>query len=290
MGTGGKALFYVTPHTVGALIETVSTAEKSGVAYAVIGNATNILFSDNGFDGAIVSTVKINGIELCKDGIYTECGAPLPRLSSFALENGFTGFEGLVSIPATVGGALISNAGAFGCEAADNLLFFSVYLPKEDRVEVRTPSTYPFSYRKSNATEGGAILLSALFKANAGDTGVIYAKMTENKEKRRASQPIGARSVGSFFKRPDYTLENKGALPDFYGKSAAELIDLCGLKGERVGGAEVSKKHAGFIINSDNATTKEVVALADKVRQTVFEMTGVVLNEECVILSDNVKK
>lgn len=290
MGTGGKARFFVTPHTAGTLIETLKAAEKSSISYALIGNATNVLFSDDGFDGAVISTKRINGIYL-KDGmIYVESGTSLPALSGFALENGFSGFEGLVSIPATVGGALTSNAGAFGCEIADRLVSFSVYIPSKDRIEVRTPKSHPFSYRKSSATDGGAVILSASFSADVGDRDEIFAKMMQNKEKRKLTQPIGVKSVGSFFKRPSYTEENKAVSVAYYGKSAGELIDLCGLKGKRAGGAEVSKKHAGFIINSGNATTGDVLALANEVKKAVFEKTGVKLCEECVKIEADKKQ
>ena len=282
MGTGGNTRLFVTPYTVGSLIDTAKEAEKSGIYYAVIGNATNVLFPDEGVCGAVISTKRINGIFL-KDGrIHAECGVTLPALSSFALRHALSGFEGLVSIPATVGGALTTNAGAFGCEIKDRLVSFSVYIPSENRVVVRTPKSHPFSYRKSRATEGEAVILSAVFSANAGDRAKIFAKMTENREKRRLSQPTGVKSVGSFFKKPDYTVENKAVSSTYYGKSAGELIDLCGLKGKRVGGAEVSKKHAGFITNTKNATTGDVLALASEVKQEVFERTGVRLCEECV--------
>lgn len=284
MGTGGKATFFVTPNTATALIDTVRSAESSGIYYTVIGNATNLLFSDLGFHGAVISTKRINTLCLNNGLIFAECGTPLPRLSHFALENAFSGFEGLVSIPATVGGALVSNAGAFGNEISDNLVSFSVYLPKTDAVEERTPKDFPFSYRKSHATDGGGIILSACFSKNNGDRGEISAKMVQNRERRRRSQPTGVKSVGSFFKKPDYIGINKDVSTMYYGKSAGELIELCGLKGKTVGGAAVSEKHAGFIINKNSATTNDVKKLACEVKLTVLQKTGVILTEECVIV------
>lgn len=284
IGTGGEASFFVTPFSSETLIKTVKSARDNGIAFTVIGNATNILFPDEGFDGAVISTRKMNAVSV-KDGlILADCGVSLPKLSSLALENAFTGFEGLVSIPATVGGALVTNAGAYGCEIADSLLSFSVFLPESGEVKPRLPKDYPFSYRLSHATDGGAIILSAIFEGKPGTHSEISAKMSENREKRRASQPTGVKSVGSFFKKPDYATLNKSVSPDYFGKSAGELIDLCGFKGMSVGGACVSEKHAGFLINLGNATTADFLQLSEIIKRKVFEKTGVRLTEECVII------
>ncbi len=284
IGTGGEARFFVTPYTADALIKTVETAKKRGIRFTVIGSATNILFSDEGFDGAVISTKKMSVASVRNGLIYADCGTPLPALSGLALENSFTGFEGLVSIPATVGGALASNAGAFGNEIADNLISFSVFLPESGKLETRLPRDFPFSYRQSHATDGGAIILSAVFEGKAGVPSEISAKMSKNREKRKAAQPTGVKSVGSFFKKPDYAVLNKNVPLPYYGKSAGELIDICGLKGVSVGGACVSEKHAGFLINRGGATTADFLKLSSEIKRTVFEKTGVLLTEECVRL------
>ncbi len=284
IGTGGDARFFVTPYTADALINTVKAAKSDGVRYTVIGNATNILFPDEGLDGAVISTRKMNRVSV-KDGfILADCGVSLPKLSSLALESSFTGFEGLVSIPATVGGALVTNAGAYGCEIANSLVSFSVFIPESGEVKTRLPRDYPFSYRLSHATDGGAIILSATFKGKPGTYSEISAKMSKNKEKRKLSQPIGVKSVGSFFKKPDYVTLNKNVSPDYFGKSAGELIDFCGLKGLSVGGACVSEKHAGFLVNIGNAATADFLQLSKIIKHMVFEKTGVRLTEECVII------
>ncbi len=290
IGTGGTARFFVTPYTADALIKTVDAAKKHGVRFTVIGNATNILFPDGKFDGAIISTRKICGVSVRDGLIYADCGTPLPSLSKAALENAFTGFEGLVSIPATVGGALVSNAGAYGCEISDNLISFSVYLPESGRLETRLPKDFPFSYRLSCATDGGAIILSAVFEGRTAARSEISKRMSENKEKRKNTQPSGVKSVGSFFRKPDYVTLNKNVPPPYYGKSAGELIDICGLKGAAVGGACVSEKHAGFLINQGGATTDDFLKLSGEIKATVFEKTGVRLAEECVILPSINKK
>jgi UDP-N-acetylmuramate dehydrogenase len=271
----------VLPKSIEALISVIKKAESLGIGYAVIGNATNIIFSDSGFDGAIISTRLINRINMqSKNIICAECGATLPRLSYFAAENSFGGFEGLCSIPATVGGAISLNAGAFGNEISDRLISFKVYIPRKDRVEIRDTLKYQFSYRKSRATDGGAIILSALFEAIPADKSEILQRISKNKEKRRLSQPTGVKSVGSYFKKPDYSVQ-KDVSPLYYGKSAGELIELCGLKGFSVGGASVSQKHANFLINTDGkASSDDIFLLAETVKRVVLERTGVKLFEE----------
>lgn len=281
IGTGGRAQIFVLPKSTEALISVIKKAESLGIGYSVIGNATNIIFSDSGFDGAIISTKLINRINMqIKDVIYAECGVSLPRLSSFAAEHSFGGFEGLCSVPATVGGAISLNAGAFGNEISDRLISFKVYIPREDRVETRDKLKYQFSYRKSQATDGGAIILSALFEAIPADKSEILQRISKNREKRKLSQPTGVKSVGSYFKKPDYSVQ-KDVSPLYYGKSAGELIELCGLKGFSVGGASVSQKHANFLINTDGkASSEDVFLLAETVKRVVFERTGIKLFEE----------
>lgn len=285
MGTGGEASFYVTPFNTDALIETVDAAEKCGLYYTVIGNATNLIFSDEGFDGAVISTKRLSAVAVDGRLLHAECGSSLPALSATALSRSLTGLEGLVSIPGSVGGALVSNAGAFGNEISDGLLYFSVYLPKTGVFEIRTPRTHPFSYRKSHATDGGAIILSATFSLTLSDKTEIAEKMRKNVEKRRLSQPIGVKSVGSFFKKPDYADPSRSAYPEYSGKSAGELIDLCGLKGKRIGDAAVSEKHAGFLVNLGKAKAEDILRLAAEVKAEVLQRTGVTLTEECVKLA-----
>jgi UDP-N-acetylmuramate dehydrogenase len=280
-GIGGKARVFVIPYDTDTLCDTVTLAASAG-RYIIIGNASNLLFDDRGFSGTVISTARIRAVELteiervgkiggCERVISALCGVSLPQLSAFALRNGITGFEGLCSIPATVGGALCQNAGAYGQAISDTLIAYEAFYP--DKREKRTVFVGGecFSYRKSPIGKQGEAVLCAYFRAESAECGQILEKMEKNKACRLASQPIGARSAGSYFRRPE------GA----DGKSAGELIDKSGLKGLSVGGAEVSVKHANFIINkSGSATACDVLRLADTVKKTVFLNCGVMLCEE----------
>ena len=284
-GIGGPAAMIVYPLDAEALKRTAAEAFSSGTRSIVVGNATNLLFDDLGFDGMVISCASLKRVqypyrtERDPDGreyIYAECGASLPQLVNTVSRGGITGFEGLCSVPATVGGAIVSNAGAFGCEISDKLLSFEVFEPRTGTTRNRTKRETRFSYRESGAVMPGEVILCALFAAEKGDPEEISERLFAAKKKRLASQPQGVRSAGSYFKRPD---AGEGFIP-FRGLSAGELIDRCGLKGLRVGGAEVSEKHANFIINKGGATCRDVLTLAERIRETVFMVTGVTLSEE----------
>ena len=293
MGTGGRAEFYVTPYDIQTLVMTVREAGKYG-RYKVIGNASNLIFDDRGFCGTVISTVKIRASGVlrqprnaeesrifAKTGarvlMYATCGTWLPSLSLAAKNLGYTGFEGLCSIPATVGGALYTNAGAFGCEISDNLAALSIYLPEIEKTGLIFRDEMTFSYRKSSVGKSGEIVLCAYFFVRDGNRSKILEKTEESKKKRAATQPIGVRSAGSYFKRPDPG-EGKAA---YRGKSAGELIELCGLKGCTVRGAQVSEKHGNFIINaSGKSRSSDIITLARKVKKKVYEKCGVRLVEE----------
>ena len=291
-GIGGRARVFVIPKDTETFTDTVRLASKYG-RYAVIGNASNLLFDDKGFFGTVISTVNLRTVgiltkpRLCEDNavlkksgekrvIKADCGVMLPTLAAFALKNAFTGFEGLCSVPATVGGAIFMNASAYGTEISDKLIAYEIYCAEEDEKRLVFADKSAFSYRKSPIGKNGEILLCAYFKAEAGDTEQIKARMEQCKGFRAASQPIGERSAGSFFKRPNVSDPQS----PFFEKSAGELIDLCGLKGTCVGGAAVSQKHANFIVNKGGATASDVRSLADKIKKTVHKRFGIMLCEE----------
>lgn len=292
-GIGGRARVFVVPFDTEALCLVINLARKNG-RYLVIGNASNLLFDDRGYAGTVISTVKIREISVkshpitvtdsrvfekinAKALLYASCGCMLPLLSATALNHGFTGFEGLCSIPATVGGAVRSNAGAFGTEISDTLVACEMFYPSNGKIELVFPDRSAFSYRKSTVCSGGGIVLSAYFVAKEGEKENIKSRMDRVKTLRASSQPIAVKSAGSYFKRPD---ERCGKM-QYRGKSAGELIDRCGLKGLSVGGASVSSKHANFIVNeSGNASANNVLALAKKIKSRVFAITGIRLSEE----------
>lgn len=289
---GGKARFFIMPHDEQTLIRTVSMARKAG-RYEVIGNASNLLFDDRGFSGSIISTVKIKELSLIekpsspsekrifvREGdmgvIKASCGTMLPSLSEFCRKNSISGFSGLCSIPATVGGAICLNAGAYGGEISDELIAIEVYRPKSDEKLTLLVDRRDFSYRKSPICGSGDIVLSAYFAANSGDGTEISERIKKNKALRICTQPVGQKSAGSYFLRPN-ALEGK---TEFCGKSAGEIIDMCGLKGMSVGEAMVSEKHAGFLVNTGRATAKDVRRLAEKVKRVVYKKSMVRLIEE----------
>lgn len=301
-GIGGCARVFVLPCDKEALVATVHFASRVG-GCAVIGNASNMLFDDCGFNGTVISTVKLKGISrIChpqnelqngifdafnrKELICTLCGTTLPSLSVYALKNSIVGFEGLCSIPATVGGAICLNAGAYGNEISDRLVAYEVYLLKENKVCLKTVSKSDFSYRSSPIAKNGEILLNAYFSVENGSAEQIKARIERNKRLRAELQPVGAKCAGSYFKRPN---ESEG-LPLYRGKSAGQIIDMCGLKGMSVGGAQVSSKHGNFIVNRDGkASARDVMRLARRIKRTVYRRTRIKLVEEVEFLGSNGK-
>ena len=271
-GIGGNAAFFVVPRNIPSLKEILRILYEQKERYIVIGNASNLLFSDYGFDGAVISTKSLCSLREENGALIAECGVTLPRLSGYCAERGFAGFEGLCSIPATVGGAVRMNAGAFGCEISDKLIYVSVYSPESDKTVTKNKENCGFSYRHSLAAGENEVILEARFIPETGKTADILAKMDINRQKRAQNQPTGVRSAGSYFKKPKSE------------KSAGELIELCGLKGKRIGGAAISEKHGNFIINEKSARAKDVLALAKLVKETVFQKTGIILSEEVLYI------
>lgn len=265
---GGAAKLVLAPESADEVIRCVQKLRKFGVAYLVIGSASNLLFDDRGFDGAVIRTYKLKGVRFSEGVVIADAGVSLSYLCRFAAMHGLFGLHGLCGIPGTVGGSVITAAGAFGCNIYDHICGVTVYLPDEDRIASIPLGAADFSYRKSPDTLKDAVILNVSFKLPSGERTDIEERMSLCQEKRRLTQPHGAASAGSYFKRPD------GAPP------AAYLIDRAGLKGMRIGDAVVSEKHAGFIVNIGNATALDVLRLAERVKETVFCKFGVLLTEE----------
>ncbi|MCL2053944.1 MAG: UDP-N-acetylmuramate dehydrogenase [Oscillospiraceae bacterium] len=271
-------------------------AHKFKIPYYIFGNGSNLIVDDLGLRGVVFlfgedfSGVWIHSTNLdeivcdCKTALITcEAGTPLSKLSRFALDNQMTGFEFLYGIPGTVGGAVYMNAGAYGGEIKDVILTAQA-IDEEgnthfyvngaaDSVKSRPANDLELSYRSSVFMRNHHVIQAAVFKAEKGVYYEIKAKMDEIIEKRRGKQPLEYPSAGSTFKRPE-------------GSYAALLIEQCGLKGLSVGGAEVSQKHSGFIINKNGASFNDLMALIEKVKEAVFEKTGIMLECEPEILSD----
>ncbi len=271
---GGTADYAVFPDSADKLIRAIRALRTCGVSFEVVGNSSNILFSDDGYRGAVISTRKIANARIEGDRLICGCGAMLPAISRLAADNSLSGLEFACGIPATLGGAVVMNAGAHGSEISRMIVRCAAYDTEGDRVIELTAEECGFSYRHSIFSENPALVcLEAEFELRIDREHAIKERMKEYSEKRRGSQPLDKPNAGSFFKRPE-------------GYFAAKLIDECDLKGYRVGGACVSEKHAGFIVNLGGATCADVLAVAEHVSKTVFEATGIKLEREVrVILS-----
>ncbi len=269
MGVGGCAKFYAVPESVYTFNLCVKAAKDSGVKYKIIGNGTNLLVSDDGYDGFIICTKNLNRVLLDRGEIVALCGTPLSKLVAFTAGAGRTGAEGLAGIPATVGGAIFQNAGAFGYSVSDYL--YEVTSVKNGETVRRKKSECGFGYRTSAFKASGEFIVSARFRFPKRKA-VIKQKFPDFAAKRRNSQPYG-RTCGSVFLNPE-------------GDSAGRLIEAAGLKGLRVGGATVSDKHANFIVAGSVASARDVYMLIDKIKREVYEKFGVRLKEEVEYLGE----
>ena len=271
---GGPVRALAVPEDVISLSRLCSILKDNHIAPMMLGNGTNILFPDEGLEELfLVSTEKLTKMFLLPDGaIYAEAGVSLSKLASFAQQNSLAGLEFASGIPGTVGGGTIMNAGAYGGELKDVIeSVVCLYVPEQRLYELSNEQC-AFSYRTSLFKRlGGCLILSVVFRLAAGDGEDIAAKMRELNERRRDKQPLDLPSAGSAFKRPE-------------GYFAAALIDEAGLKGFRIGGAQVSEKHAGFVVNVGGATSHDVYDLLMHVRKTVYEQKGIALEPEIIIL------
>lgn len=265
---GGPATRFVTVYNETQLEKVVSAANQSNIRIFMLGKGSNLLIDDAGIDAVVI---KLEGdfkeIRLISPTkIYAPAGASLAALGRFALENNLTGLEFSWGIPGSVGGAVYMNAGAYGGEMKNVVSSASYLLGSE--IHSASGDDLKFSYRKSRFTNSNEIILGAEFDLTQGNYDEIHLLMEDLMNKRKTKQPYDLPSAGSVFKRPD-------------GYFAAALIEECGLKGASVGGAMVSEKHSGFIINSGNSTCNDVVMLIEKIKQTVWDKKQVKL--ECEV-------
>ena len=266
--TGGNADIYITPETIEEL-EQILKLNKNVV---VLGNGSNVLVTDKGIRGIVVSLRKLNQYKVEDNVIFADCGLPVAKLSHIAKDNGLTGMEFSCGIPGTVGGAVYMNAGAYGGEMKD-VVVETTYLDKQT-LEIKTCENHEFVYRGSifsNKVDG--IILRTKIQLKHGNKEEIENKMKENMQSRNTKQPVNKPSAGSTFKRQE-------------GVIAAKLIDEAGLKGHRIGGAEVSTLHAGFIINTGDATSQDILDLIAYVQKVVQEKYQVLLEPEVKILGE----
>ncbi|MBE7033373.1 MAG: UDP-N-acetylmuramate dehydrogenase [Ruminococcaceae bacterium] len=265
--TGGNADMVIYPTTSAELKSVVEFLFDCKKQYYILGNGSNLLVSDDGIKKPIICLGKnFASIDVFDNCITAKSGAFLSAIARKAYEESLTGFEFAAGIPGTLGGALMMNAGAYGGEMKDVVEAVS-FMDSTGQEYVVSGEEMEFSYRKSALSDTDCIITGATIKLSHGDKNVINEKMADLAARRRDKQPLEFPSAGSTFKRP-------------VGYFAGALIEDCNLKGVSVGGAQVSEKHAGFIINKDNATTNDILNLIDLVRNTVYEKHGVFLETE----------
>lgn len=265
--TGGNADYLVTPTSKEEIIELL----KIDISKTVIGNGSNLLVKDGGIRGLVIQLSKNDRYTINENVIEAGSGIFVAKLSQLALKEGLTGLEFACGIPGTLGGAIYMNAGAYGGEMS-NVVVETEFL--KENGEIETITDHQFAYRKSIFQNMNGIILSSRLKLEKGNVDEIKSKMDEYKTVRNTKQPINFPSAGSTFKRPE-------------GYFAGKLIEDAGLKGYRIGGAEVSTLHAGFVINADNATSKDILELISYIQKTVNEKFGVNLETEVKIIGED---
>ena len=270
---GGPADALALPKTPEEVAEVVHFCHEHAQPYYVLGNGSNLLVSDEGYRGLVLQLYRnFNDIQVNGETITVQSGAMLAAVARTAYQTGLTGLEFASGIPGTIGGAVVMNAGAYGGEMKHVLREVTV-LTKEGEVLVIPAKALELGYRTSVIPKNGWIVLGAVLQLKKGDQEQILARMEELKEQRITKQPLDLPSAGSTFKRPE-------------GYFAGKLIMDAGLRGFTVGGAQVSEKHCGFVVNRGNATAADVWELICEVKRRVKEMTGVELEPEVKLLGD----
>ena len=264
---GGNADYFVTPDNVEQLKDAIKLCNESKVDYIVLGNGSNVLVSDKGIRGVVIQLQScLNDISVDGERIYAMAGALLSKIAAEAVKHGLAGFEFAAGIPGSLGGAVLMNAGAYGGEMSDVIVYADVYKPSEGMVRL-TVDELKLGYRTSIIKHTDWIVLGACIELKNGDKDEIVKKTEFLKEQRNAKQPVDMPSAGSAFKRPQ-------------GYYAGKLIMDAGLRGFSIGGAAVSEKHCGFLVNKGGATAEDMLKLFDEVRYIVREKFGVTLEPE----------
>lgn len=270
---GGPADYYLCPHSTKELQEVLAICREEQVPFFILGNGSNLLVSDKGYRGTVVQLWK-NYSDIKTEGICitAKAGALLSKIAAEALDAGLTGMEFAAGIPGTLGGAVVMNAGAYGGEMKDIIREVKV-LDRAGNIQTLSGKEMSFGYRTSIVKERGYIVLSAVLELKPGKREEIRRNMEELREKRVSKQPLDMPSAGSTFKRPE-------------GHFAGKLIMDAGLRGFSVGGAQVSEKHCGFVVNKGNATAEDVLELIREVQEQVKKQFGVELEPEVKFLGE----
>ncbi|MGN0687930.1 MAG: UDP-N-acetylmuramate dehydrogenase [Oscillospiraceae bacterium] len=271
MKIGGKCDIFVRPDGEESLCGIIKLCRSEGIPYFILGKGSNVLVSSKGYRGCIIQMgADIGAVSVSGCEITAGCGASLKSVCMAALQNELTGLEFAYGIPGSVGGALYMNAGAYGGEMKD-IVVSCRYIDENDELREMTAQEMALSYRHSIFAERACIITSVTMRLCRGDKAEIKQKMDELMQKRKSKQPLEYPSCGSTFKRPE-------------GYFAAALIEECGLKGCTIGGAQVSEKHSGFVINRGGASFEDVMQLVAHIKKTVREKKGVELECEMLIL------
>ncbi len=267
IGCGGKARIAIFPKQIDDFVFVLRKLDEADVPYYVQGKMSNTLALDGEIDKVVVLTTKLTSKRVNGGSAYAECGVTLSGLIFEMARSGYGGHEGLAHIPGTVGGALCGNAGAYGDSISDAFVSGLFYDSESEGTVELNKSDMGFSYRNSVLKYGRLIFLSGLFTFSPFPIDDILAVISANKKKRAESQPLRDRTLGCVFKQ-------------FDGVGAGYYIDRAGLKGLRVGGAKVSEKHAGFIVNDSKASSSDVLELIDFIKKRVYDKFGINLEEE----------
>ncbi|MBQ8861050.1 MAG: UDP-N-acetylmuramate dehydrogenase [Ruminococcus sp.] len=268
---GGEAEMFVTVSNIEQLKAVIKACKDSGIKLFVIGKGSNLLISDNGMKGVVLSLDgEFKNISIEENRIVSGAGVNLARLCNFALDNSLSGLEFAYGIPGSVGGAAYMNAGAYGGEMKD-VITSVTHITSDGDVVTLSKEQLDLSYRHSVYKTTDDIILFVTMELEKGESEAIKEKMDDFMNRRKTKQPLEFPSAGSVFKRPE-------------GNFAGTLIEQCGLKGKTIGGAQVSEKHAGFIINVGGATCEDVLNLVSFVQDTVKEQTGYFLEREIIYI------
>lgn len=270
--TGGSADLMLLPTSEDELLEAVKLCSENSLPYLIIGNGSNLLVTDKGIRGVVIKLGRdFAKIDVEGNVISAQAGALLSATANAALKAELSGMEFAAGIPGTVGGAVCMNAGAYGGELKD--IIKEVRVLDKDEVKTLSNTQAGFVYRGSRIINEGMIVLSAVFELEKGSKEDIRSLMDDYSQRRRSKQPLDRPSAGSTFKRPE-------------GDFAGRLIEAAGLKGCSIGGAKVSDKHCGFIINDGGASSTDILELIDFVRKKVYESSGVMLEPEVRIIGE----
>ena len=269
---GGPADILLIPKSKEQVIKSVEVCKENKIPFYLIGNGSNILVRDGGFRGVVISLKEVNTIIVDGDKIEAECGAMLKAVSDKAMENSLTGFEFACGIPGTIGGAVFMNAGAYDGEIS-KVIESAEVIDENCNIIRLSREELDFGYRSSLVMKKGYTVLSAVFKLEKGQVKTIKELIEDLTNKRESKQPLEYPSAGSTFKRPT-------------GYFAGKLIQDAGLKGYSIGGAAVSEKHSGFVINKGNATAKDITDLIKHIQDEVKKQFGVDLHPEVRIIGE----